>query len=383
MPAIAAVAAQVAAAPKPVLCFDTCDVLEVVQCLHYEKFGSPRTIACIEPVRRLLDALAANPDRVQLVITELVATEWNQNIVGIRTKAEQHLAHIDDAVMRLHEAAGYVGTAMAASPAHAGGTLVADLVVLSQALLKQALRLDLDGALIQRALNRVYAKTRPSHDGHVKDSIHLEHYLEIARQLRALHFADHCIFVSGNRRDFWDGETSRLHPALSLEFADAAINLRFFGSIQAALGFFWPSNAIYLSAVSGLVSAKKNSGRRICQPNQPPLRHAAPPQTPPPEVKKRFRELSKQWKEGTAHLSSTARMAKHPAYREIIQMGPSAVPLLLANLRRDPDFWFAALREITGENPVPARRKFLYMFPSKKRHQFREREHPAHKCDCR
>jgi len=95
MPALAAVAAQLAAAPKPVLCLDTCDILEVVQCLHYDRLGAPRAIGCIEPIRRLLDTLAANPDRVQLVITELVATEWNQNVAGIRTKAEQHLAHLD------------------------------------------------------------------------------------------------------------------------------------------------------------------------------------------------------------------------------------------------------------------------------------------------
>ena len=80
-----------------------------------------------------------------------------------------------------------------------------------------------------------------------------------------------------------------------------------------------------------------------------------PDLAPPPEDQKRFRELVKRWKEGAAHLSSTARMAKHPAYREIVQMGPAAVPRLLAELKRDPDFWFAALREITKENPVPER----------------------------
>ena len=73
------------------------------------------------------------------------------------------------------------------------------------------------------------------------------------------------------------------------------------------------------------------------------------------EDQKRFRELVKRWKEDTGHLSSTARMAKHPAYREIIQMGSAVLPLLLAELKRAPDFWFAALREITKENPVPAR----------------------------
>jgi hypothetical protein len=75
---------------------------------------------------------------------------------------------------------------------------------------------------------------------------------------------------------------------------------------------------------------------------------------PPPEDQKRFRALVKRWKEDTGHLSSAARMAQHPAYQEIIRMGPAVVPLLLAELKRDSDFWFAALREITKENPVPA-----------------------------
>jgi hypothetical protein len=46
-------------------------------------------------------------------------------------------------------------------------------------------------------------------------------------------------------------------------------------------------------------------------------------------------------------------MASHPAYKEIIGMGQEVVPLLLAELKRKPDFWFAALRAITGEDPVP------------------------------
>lgn len=97
MPSIAAVAGQVAAAPKPVLCLDTCDILEVVQCLVYEKLGNPRSILSIETARKLMDALAVNPNRVQLVVTQLVVTEWNQNIVGIRHRAIEHLAYVDEA----------------------------------------------------------------------------------------------------------------------------------------------------------------------------------------------------------------------------------------------------------------------------------------------
>lgn len=43
----------------------------------------------------------------------------------------------------------------------------------------------------------------------------------------------------------------------------------------------------------------------------------------------------------------------HPAYQEIIGMGERAIPLLLGELRREPDDWFWALHAITGVNPVP------------------------------
>ncbi|HWZ96754.1 MAG TPA: N-6 DNA methylase [Candidatus Dormibacteraeota bacterium] len=70
-------------------------------------------------------------------------------------------------------------------------------------------------------------------------------------------------------------------------------------------------------------------------------------------VSERFSELVRQWKSAQRNESSVARMAAHPAYKEIIRMGEAAIPLLLDELRREPDHWFAALQTITGENPVP------------------------------
>jgi hypothetical protein len=73
----------------------------------------------------------------------------------------------------------------------------------------------------------------------------------------------------------------------------------------------------------------------------------------PQELERHFRQLVRKWIQETEYMSSAARMAEHPTYQEIIKLGEPAVPLLLAELRRRPDFWFAALRAITGENPVP------------------------------
>jgi hypothetical protein len=69
---------------------------------------------------------------------------------------------------------------------------------------------------------------------------------------------------------------------------------------------------------------------------------------------RRFLELAKEWKEATLLMSSVTDMATHPAYQQIIGMGKEALPLLLDELRREPDHWFWALQAITGENPVPA-----------------------------
>jgi hypothetical protein len=67
-----------------------------------------------------------------------------------------------------------------------------------------------------------------------------------------------------------------------------------------------------------------------------------------------FHTLAERWKTDTAHHSNVAKRALHPAYQEIIGMGERVVPLLLAELRREPDDWFWALHAITGANPVPA-----------------------------
>lgn len=238
MPTITALAAQLASGPpKPVICLDTCDILEVLQCLDWEKSNSPRRVICIDAAKRLMDALIVNPDRVQVVITELVDREWTQNIVGIRGKAQEFLKTIDNIVRRVYQAAQLHGTGLPVFPPLSASTLVADLENRSSNLLNQATRIELDDSLTNRALQRVMSKRRPSHDGHIKDSINFEHYLELARQLRARGFKEPMLFVSKNRKDYWNGDTENIHTDLESEIADPTVQIAFFGNLDAAIGF--------------------------------------------------------------------------------------------------------------------------------------------------
>lgn len=67
----------------------------------------------------------------------------------------------------------------------------------------------------------------------------------------------------------------------------------------------------------------------------------------------RFRRLTAEWKQESAHMSSITDMAMLPAYQRIIGMGPAVIPLILRELRESSDHWFWALAAITEENPVP------------------------------
>ena len=66
-----------------------------------------------------------------------------------------------------------------------------------------------------------------------------------------------------------------------------------------------------------------------------------------------FEELALSWATDTDHLSSPVRLTEHPAYRQIIGLGPAVLPLVLRDLAEHRRFWFPALNAITGENPVP------------------------------
>ena len=84
--------------------------------------------------------------------------------------------------------------------------------------------------------------------------------------------------------------------------------------------------------------------------SQPPLPLGMAPQR---SLSERFRRLAAEWKEQSRYLSNSAQMAMLRPYQRIIGMGPIVVPLILEELRREPDHWFWALEAITGQNPVP------------------------------
>ncbi len=79
-----------------------------------------------------------------------------------------------------------------------------------------------------------------------------------------------------------------------------------------------------------------------------------PPSPPAESVEAKFRRLAETWQKAVAHHSSSSIRNNHPAYQEIIALGPAVVPFLLRDLEANGNHWFWALNVITGASPVPA-----------------------------
>jgi hypothetical protein len=72
----------------------------------------------------------------------------------------------------------------------------------------------------------------------------------------------------------------------------------------------------------------------------------------PESVAKQFARLYAEWHADVGAQSSITQRTLHPAYLQIIGLGKPVVSSLLADIQAGHFHWFAALRAVTGENPV-------------------------------
>ena len=66
-----------------------------------------------------------------------------------------------------------------------------------------------------------------------------------------------------------------------------------------------------------------------------------------------FYFYKEKWKKETAALSSPASIRMNRNYQKIIGLGNSIIPLILAELERQPDDWFYALEMLTKDEENP------------------------------
>ena len=70
------------------------------------------------------------------------------------------------------------------------------------------------------------------------------------------------------------------------------------------------------------------------------------------ELYMEFLHLSAKWERETMGYALRSRAAQHPAHQQIIDMGECVIPWMLWDFSDGKGEWFAALRRLTGANPI-------------------------------
>lgn len=211
MTLIADIVNDVTANPAPVLFLDTCILLDVVRAPLRNKPDEVRF------GRIFLDAVQKTPKTIHLLIPSPVTTEWKAHIL----ERENECRTAVDACNAVSAICGHLALpAVAVLPA-AVLIMPAVLRQLSTDLLTACVTIDHDADALGRAVNRIVASThpvkRPDSKG-ATDAVILEHAVQTTGQLRNAGFADNCLFVSSNTKDYAAPGSTNLHPQLAPSF---------------------------------------------------------------------------------------------------------------------------------------------------------------------
>lgn len=210
-----------APAPVPVLCLDTCALLDIIRVpirFHKDKISVEVITAAFDLISK---ASTDKPDLWILTI-ELVEKEWLENAANVHTELKTHLNNLHYALDHFSKAQNKIETDSQFYQTDLRCfNLVQQLYSLSESLLKTSIIVENDDNCKIKAMNRVSTDDAPAGSKHgkneAKDCMIIEHYLYLCRELRNNGFSEKCLFVSSNTQDY--GHPQRLRSPLDVQFA--------------------------------------------------------------------------------------------------------------------------------------------------------------------
>lgn len=214
----AAEVATLVALKAPILCVDTCSLLDVVRDLTRSTLSPPDAQAGMA----LLTAAETGTQLVVLMASQ-VSLELAANRMDVEQEASGKLAKMSQQFQRMHDVVALFGAQSALQMAHFEGHAARAGLVLDR-WAKVAHTVPDDAAVAARALSRVNAARAPARKGKesMKDCVVVETYLEVAQQLRTAGLASPIVFTSSNTKEYHGPSGSHLLPDLA---ADMAVHL--------------------------------------------------------------------------------------------------------------------------------------------------------------
>ena len=70
------------------------------------------------------------------------------------------------------------------------------------------------------------------------------------------------------------------------------------------------------------------------------------------QTRERFYSLSAKWQQQSRHRANGGSGILHEQFQELIDLGPTVIPLIFIEYAKNSGFWYLLLDAITNENPI-------------------------------
>ena len=204
----------VAAKGMPVLCIDTCSLLDIVRDPTRDEIRPHERQAAIDLLARIKSG-----DLVCLIASQ-VEREFQDNDQAVQDEAATAIRKLRERVVRMNEILDIFLPSVSVSLRHLDD-LVAPARSVVQGWLDSSLLVPSSTGALVRVMERVNRNLSPARKGKdsVKDCLVFETYLEALDDLRAAGLAATSVFLSSNSKEYLS-EGRVLKSDLASDFAD-------------------------------------------------------------------------------------------------------------------------------------------------------------------
>lgn len=212
----------------PVLCVDTCTLLDVVRDITRE---TTRAVD-VEAGMRLLRAVESDTGPIVL-LADQVRIELNEHRDDVAQESEKALARFRAQVERIDEVAAVFGAVRATETSHLDDHVPRARAVFDR-WVASAIVIPPNDGVTARAFARVNGPRTPARRGKesMKDCVIVEVYLEVIGLLRATGLNTPTVFASSNTKEYQVAGSSQLAPDIAADFQ--AVGMEYAPNLGAA-----------------------------------------------------------------------------------------------------------------------------------------------------
>ncbi|BDP36340.1 DUF4935 domain-containing protein [Vibrio parahaemolyticus] len=198
---------------QPVLFFDTCSILDILNSLHLH--GLPDSYAS-----NMLELIKINEKSCWLISCQNVNEEWADNIEVVLSTMDKEIKKLDRSISSIINVTNLVlNTNHSMPPKFSDLSISSKIRSLSEHFLKSCRSIERTNDHTLKAMQRVRKLEAPARKGKLepKDCEIVECFLELCQELRAAGFNEKIIFVTANKDDF--GTYNNLKSPLDTQFS--------------------------------------------------------------------------------------------------------------------------------------------------------------------